>query len=113
MDQGTDFSNSGIGDWNNFNQTSGINGLGPDSGEKRFDINVPLGHQPQEGLERDDGPRPNEGPLLALDVGIIALLGQVEGEKDRPNDQKWQNIGMELCRKRIVQGRMLNLGVIC
>jgi hypothetical protein len=50
---------------------------------------------------------------LTLNIGIIALRGEVKSEEHGPNYQEWPNVGMQLERKRVMQGRILDLGVIC
>lgn len=113
VDQRADLGGASVGNGDNFNEASGIDRLGSGRGEQGVEIDVPLGHQPQQRLRRDDGPRPDEGPFLALDVGIITLRREIEGEEDRPNDQEWPHVRMQLQREGVMQGRILDLGVIC
>lgn len=94
MDQRTDLGGTSVGDGYDLDEASGIDRLGLRGREQRGNIDVPLGHQPQQRLGRDDRPREDEGPFLALDIGIIALRRKVEGEKHRPNDQKRPDVGM-------------------
>lgn len=113
MDQRAYLGRTGIGNGDYFDKAGGVDGSGRGSGEQGVDVDVPFGHQPQQRLGRDNGPREHEGPFLALNIGVIALRRQVESEEGRPDNQERPNVCMQLQWEGVMQGRIFNLGVIC
>ena len=111
-DQRADLGGAGVGDGNDLDEMSGIDGLGLGGGEQGVNVNIPLGHQPQQRLGSNDGPREHEGPFLALNVGIISLGREIEAEKHGPDNQKRPDVGVQLQWEGVMQRRILDLGVI-
>jgi hypothetical protein len=112
VNQSANLGGTGVGDGDDFDQAGGINGVGPSGGKQSADVDIPFCHQPKQRLDGDDRPRKDEGPFLALDVGVIALRGEIKSEEGGPDNQERPDVGMQLQREGIMQGRMFNLGVI-
>jgi hypothetical protein len=53
-------------------------------GEGALEVNVPLGHEPEEGLEGEDAGHPHERPFRRLDVRLVARGRQVDGGEGGP-----------------------------
>lgn len=101
--QRANLSRASVGNRYHFNELRRVEGSGLGRGEQGLDVDVPFCHQPKEGLRRDDRSRPDECPFLPLNVCIVALRGEVDGEEGRPDDQERPHIGMKLSRERVMQ----------
>lgn len=69
-------------------------------------VDTPVGSQPEQALDGDDGSHPHKGPFFTTDIPIVALSRQIDGQKGWPGDCEGPYVGMkeerfrgqELCR---------------
>lgn len=111
MDQGTDLGRTGIGNGVDLDELGIVDGFGARGGEAGGEVDTPVGREPEEGLDGDDEGTPDKGPLLATEVLVVELRGQVVAEKDGPDKGKGPDVGVQVQRQRTEQLRVLDLRV--
>lgn len=53
------------------------NALGFDGGKKSLEVDAPVGAEPEQTLDSDDGSTPHKSPLGRLDMLFVQIRGQV------------------------------------
>lgn len=102
----------GVGDGNDLDQLRILNVLGLGGLEASLKANAPVGAEPCQGLEGDDGTTPEDGPFLCANVLLVEVGRQVEGQEDGPDDGERPDVGVEVKRQRAQQFGLLYLGVV-
>lgn len=86
---------AGIRDGNDLDQLGLLNGgclVGSENGPQ---VDAPVGSQPDQALNSDDGAHPYKRPFFAADVLVVSLGREVDGQKGGPHDRKGPDVGME------------------
>ena len=65
-----------------------VDGFGLGRGKGSLQIDAPVGAEPDQALDGDDGAAPNEGPFRRLDVLFVTRGREVDGEEGGPHDQE-------------------------
>lgn len=92
----TDLGRSGICNWQDLDQLGVLHSLGGGRREQRFQVDVPVGAEPNQTLYSDYCAAPDKGPFLASNMLIVQLLGKVVSEEDGPNDHKRPDISVQV-----------------
>lgn len=87
-----DIGSAGIRDGHHLDQLGIVDGFGFVGSEVGAQINAPMGSQPNQGLGCDDDAGKDKRPLLAVDVFGVTILGEVDGQKSRPDDREGPDI---------------------
>lgn len=61
--------------------------------EGSIQIHVPFGGKPCKGLKAKYCASPDKGPFGAIDVIIVSLFGEINGEENWPYQNKWPDVG--------------------
>jgi hypothetical protein len=61
-----------------------LDGAGLLGREGGVEVDAPVGAQPNQRLDGDDGADPDKGPFGRLDVLVVELSGEVEAQEDGP-----------------------------
>ncbi len=77
-----------VGSRDDFDQFGFRDLLRRDGREEGLQVDIPMGTEPYESLDRDDGPAPNKGPFLGSNVLLVQILGEIEAKEDGPDDGK-------------------------
>lgn len=85
--------------------------LGLCSREQRLKADAPVGAEPGEGLQGDDGAAPHVGPLGRADVLLVERGRQVVAQEDGPEDGEGPHVGVEVAGQRLQKLRRLDLRV--
>lgn len=91
-----DLGGSSVGDGNNLDQFGILDLVDLGRLEASLDVDAPVGAEPEESLNREDGAREDEGPLLTTNVGVVEFLIEIVTEEDRPDDRKGPEVGMQI-----------------
>lgn len=86
--------------------------LGLGGREQRLDVYAPVGAQPGERLQGDDGPAPDIGPLGGADVLLVERGREIVAQEDGPEDGEGPDVGVEVEREGLEELRVVDLGVV-
>lgn len=76
------------------------------------DVDTPVGAQPDERLDGDDGTAPHDGPFLGSNVLVVEVLVGIKIEEDGPDDGKGPDVCVIPRGKRAQQLGGLDLGIV-
>ena len=107
-----DIGDAGVGGGDDLDELRILNRVRPLRGELSPEVDAPVGAEPHQALNRDDGSDPDEGPFLGADVLLVQLRAHVVAQEDGPDDRKRPYIGVPLQGQRRVQLGRLDLGVV-
>lgn len=103
---------SGVGDGNNLDQLGIVNVLGLGRPELALEVDAPVGAQPEQRLDAEDGAAPHKGPLLGANVLLVEFIGEVVAEEDGPGDGERPHVGVQVEGQRTQQLRLRDLRVV-
>jgi hypothetical protein len=86
------FRSAGVRIRDDLDQLRGLDVVGAHSSEDCSDVDVPESSEPDQALEGEDGAAEDKGPFLTVDVLIVALLREVDGEEGRPDAEEGPDI---------------------
>lgn len=95
-----DFARPGVSDGQDLYQLRFLDILDAISRKARGDIDAPVGAQPDERLNGNDGAAPDKGPFLRTDVLLIQFVAEIVAEEDGPGDGKRPDISVQIRRQR-------------
>lgn len=107
-----DLSRAGIGDGDHFDQFGIIDALGLGGSEGCLQVHTPVGAEPHQALQRDDGAAPHEGPFLRGDVLLVQLGRQVIARKDGPEGDERPDVEMKIPGERRKELGALDLAIV-
>ena len=90
-----DLSSTGVCIRNDLDQLRGLDIVCAHSSEDCSDVDVPESSEPDQALDGEDGAAENEGPFLTVDVLIVALLREVDGEEGGPDTEEGPDVVMK------------------
>ena len=107
-----DLGGTGVGSGDDLDEVGLGDGAGLGRGEDGLDLNVPVGAEPGQALDGDDGADPDKGPFGGANVLFVVFGAEVDKEEDGPGDDKRPDIGVVVDEQRREQLGALDLAVV-
>ena len=111
-EQLADLSRPRVGDGDDLDQLRILHVLRLRGREERLEADAPVGAQPHERLQGDDGAAPDVRPLRRANVLLVEGGRQVVAQEDGPEYGEWPDVGVEVPREGLEELRGLDLGVL-
>lgn len=97
---GANLGGAGVGRGDDLDELGILEPLGLGGSEDGLEIDAPVGAQPHETLQRDNGGTPDECPLRGRDVLVVEFGGVVVTGEDGPYYGERPDVGVEVDGQR-------------